>query len=119
MTEAQSSDAQTRHEQALAVRAKILGPAWDEGSRVSPGLARFTELGIQNIWNGTWVEPDLELRMRSTITISALVAIRMHGLLRVHVAGALRERLLSAAELRALVLHLNPYVGYRPHARRW
>jgi len=105
-----------RREQGLAVRARIMGAAWDRGSRVSPGLAAFTEAGIQDIWCGSWIDPALELRLKSVTTISALIALRHTGLLGFHVAGALREGLLSAAEIRAIALHLNPYVGY-PVAR--
>ena len=76
----------------------------------------FTELGIQNIWCGSWLDPTLELRLKSVTTISAMIALRHGGLLGFHVAGALREGLLDAAELRAIAIHLNPYVGY-PTAR--
>jgi alkylhydroperoxidase/carboxymuconolactone decarboxylase family protein YurZ len=105
-----------RREEGLAVRARILGEAWDSGSRATPGLEAFTELGIQNIWCGSWIDPALEIRLKSVTTISALIALRHLGLLGFHVAGALREGLLTADEVRALALHLNPYVGY-PTAR--
>jgi 4-carboxymuconolactone decarboxylase len=105
-----------RREEGLAIRARILGETWDSGSRTSPGLAAFTELGIQNIWCGSWIDPTLELRLKSVTTISALIALRHLGLLGFHVAGALREGLLTPDEVRALALHLNPYVGY-PTAR--
>lgn len=104
--------ADSRREQALQIRNRILGPAWDDESRTSPGLAMFTEAGIEHIWSGSWIDPTLELRLKSTATIVMTIALRHHGLLGVHVAGALRERLLSADELRALAMHLNPYVGY-------
>jgi alkylhydroperoxidase/carboxymuconolactone decarboxylase family protein YurZ len=116
MTNAKQPPADSRRERALAIRARILGDAWDAGSRVTPGLAAFTELGIENIWAGEWVDPVLELRLKSTVTISALIAMRHSDLLGFHVAGALRERLLSPDEIRAVALHLNPYVGY-PTAR--
>lgn len=105
-----------RREQGLEIRNRILGPAWDEGSRTSPGLAKFTEAGIDHIWCESWLDPTLELRLKSTATIVMTIAMRHLGLLGVHVAGALREQLLSPDELRALALHLNPYVGY-PTAR--
>ena len=105
-----------RREQALAIRARILGETWDAGSRTTPGLEAFTELGISNIWCGQWIDPTLELRLKSVVTISALIAMRHSGLLGFHVAGALREGLLSADEIRGVALHLNPYVGY-PTAR--
>ena len=116
MTDAQPSSADSRREQALAIRARILGDSWDAGSRVTPGLESFTELGIQNIWSGQWIDPVLELRLKSTVTISALIAMRHLGLLGFHVAGALRESLLAPDEIRRIALHLNPYVGY-PTAR--
>jgi 3-oxoadipate enol-lactonase/4-carboxymuconolactone decarboxylase len=116
MSDAQPSNPDPRREQALAIRARILGESWDAGSRVTPGLAAFTELGIQNIWSGQWLDPALELRMKSTVTISALIAMRHSGLLGFHVAGALREGLLTPEEVRGIALHLNPYVGY-PTAR--
>jgi alkylhydroperoxidase/carboxymuconolactone decarboxylase family protein YurZ len=109
-------DPDQRREHGLAIRARILGEAWDSGSRTSPGLEAFTELGIQNIWCGSWIDPTLELRLKSVTTISALIALRHPGLLGFHVAGALREGLLTPAEVRALALHLNPHVGY-PTAR--
>ena len=116
MTDVQPPDPDVRREQALAIRARILGETWDAGSRTTPGLEAFTELGIQNIWCGQWIDPVLELRLKSVVTISALIAMRHSGLLGFHVAGALRESLLSADEIRGVALHLNPYVGY-PTAR--
>jgi 3-oxoadipate enol-lactonase/4-carboxymuconolactone decarboxylase len=116
MTDVQPPDPDERREQALAIRARILGETWDAGSRTTPGLEAFTELGIQNIWCGQWIDPALDLRLKSVVTISALIAMRHSGLLGFHVAGALRESLLSADEIRGVALHLNPYVGY-PTAR--
>lgn len=103
-------------ERGLEIRERILGPRWDEASRTTPGLASFTELGIRNIWCGPWLDPELELRLKSVTTIAAMIAMRHPGLLGFHVAGALREGLLTAAEIRAIALHLNSYVGY-PTAR--
>jgi alkylhydroperoxidase/carboxymuconolactone decarboxylase family protein YurZ len=116
MTDAQPSNPDPRREQALAIRARILGDSWDAGSRVTPGLEAFTELGIQHMWMGQWIDPVLELRLKSTVTISSLIALRHLPLLGFHVAGALRESLLSPDEVRGIALHLNPYVGY-PTAR--
>jgi alkylhydroperoxidase/carboxymuconolactone decarboxylase family protein YurZ len=116
MTDVQPPHPDPRREQALAIRARILGETWDAGSRTTPGLEAFTELGIANIWCGQWIDPTLELRLKSVVTISALIAMRHSGLLGFHVAGALRESLLSADEIRGVALHLNPYVGY-PTAR--
>jgi alkylhydroperoxidase/carboxymuconolactone decarboxylase family protein YurZ len=116
MTDVQPSNPDPRREQALAIRARILGESWDAESRVTPGLDAFTELGIQHMWMGQWIDPVLELRLKSTVTISSLIALRHLGLLGFHVAGALRNSLLTPEEVRGIALHLNPYVGY-PTAR--
>ena len=105
-----------RRDQGMAIRDRILGPSWDDASRTTPGLAMFTEIGIDNIWCGSWIDPTLELRLKSTATIAMTITLRHSGLLGFHAAGALREKLLSPDELRALVVHLNPYIGY-PIAR--
>jgi alkylhydroperoxidase/carboxymuconolactone decarboxylase family protein YurZ len=111
-----SAEQDSRRQQGLEIRDRILGPAWNDQSRTSPGLEMFTEAGIEHIWCGSWLDPTLELRLKSTATIVAMIAMRHPGLLGFHVAGALREGLLTADEIRALALHLNPYVGY-PTAR--
>lgn len=116
MTAAEPASHESRRAQGLAIRARILGDSWEQNSRTTPGLAEFTELGIQNIWCGSWIDPALELRLKSVTTISALITLRHSSLLGFHVAGALREGLLSPVEIRAIALHLNPYVGY-PTAR--
>jgi 4-carboxymuconolactone decarboxylase len=112
----EAGDEADRRRQALEIRDRILGPSWDDTSRSTPGLAMFTEAGIDNIWAGSWVDPTLELRLKSVSTITMTIALRHHNLLGYHVGGALREHLLSPVELRALAMHLNPYVGY-PVAR--
>jgi alkylhydroperoxidase/carboxymuconolactone decarboxylase family protein YurZ len=116
MTDAESSEHPTRREQGLAIRSRILGEAWDKDSRTTPGLEMFTELGIEHIWCGSWIDPTLEMRLKSVTTITAMIALRHSALLGFHVKGALREGLLTAAEIRAIAIHLNPYVGY-PTAR--
>jgi alkylhydroperoxidase/carboxymuconolactone decarboxylase family protein YurZ len=111
-----STDAESRRAAGMAIRAKVLGEAWDETSRTSPGLSAFTDVAIDHIWSGEWIDPTLPLREKSLITIST-VATRQHlGLLKFHVAGALRLGTLNADEIRAVILHLNPYIGY-PTAR--
>lgn len=105
-----------RRAEGLAVRARIMGDDWVSSSGQSPGLAEFTERAIDQVWATAWTSPALELRLKSVTTISVLAALGHLGELRAHAAGALRASLLDAAELRALVLHALPYVGF-PAAR--
>ena len=102
--------------QGLAVRARIMGDDWVSSAGQSPGLAAFTERAIDQVWSTAWTAPALELRLKSVTTISVLAALGHLDELRAHAAGALRAGLLDAAELRALILHALPYVGF-PAAR--
>lgn len=102
--------------EGLAVRARILGDDWVSSAGQSPGLAAFTERAIDQVWATAWTSPALELRLKSVTTISVLAALGHLDELRAHAAGALRAGLLDAAELRAVVLHALPYVGF-PAAR--
>jgi alkylhydroperoxidase/carboxymuconolactone decarboxylase family protein YurZ len=100
-----------------AVRARIMGDDWVSSAGQSPGLAAFTERAIDQVWATAWTAPSLELRLKSVTTISVLAALGHLDELRAHAAGALRAGLLDAAELRALILHALPYVGF-PAARQ-
>lgn len=102
--------------EGLAARAQIMGEDWVSSAGQSPGLAAFTDRAIDQVWSTSWTAPDLELRLKSVITIAVLAALGHLDELRAHAAGALRAALLDAAELRALVLHALPYVGF-PAAR--
>jgi alkylhydroperoxidase/carboxymuconolactone decarboxylase family protein YurZ len=96
------------------VRRLILGEEW---VRAAPGgdedaLAHFSALAAEHVWNTFWVRDGLELRLRSVVTIAALVALDATDELEVHVAGALRARLLTPVEIREAILQLAPYLGY-------
>lgn len=100
----------------MAVRARIMGDEWVASAEETPGLAAFTRRAVEQVWSTAWTAPELELRLKSVTTIAVLVAGGHLGELRAHAAGALRAGLLDADELRGLVLHALPYVGF-PTAR--
>lgn len=89
-----------------------MGDAWVSGADATPGLAAFTERAIDQVWSTAWTAPGLELRLKSVVTISVLTTLGHLDELRAHAAGALRASLLTAEELRAIVLHATPYVGF-------
>ena len=96
------------------IRRLILGEEW---VRAAPGgdqnaLAHFSALAAEHVWNTFWVREGLELRIRSAVTIAALVSLEAGDELEAHVAGALRAGLLTPVEIREAILHLTPYLGY-------
>ncbi|HKE52171.1 MAG TPA: carboxymuconolactone decarboxylase family protein [Actinomycetes bacterium] len=96
------------------IRRLIMGKDWVSAA---PGgdedaLAQFSSLAIEHVWNAFWARDGLELRLRSAVTIAALVALEAGDELVAHVGGALRAKVLTGTEIREAVLQLAPYLGY-------
>jgi alkylhydroperoxidase/carboxymuconolactone decarboxylase family protein YurZ len=106
------TDPAANRDQALAIRQKIMGDGWVTSVASTPGIESFTEQAIDHLWGGAWVDGTLELRLKSLITITALMSLGHLEELTAHVRGALREGLWTAEELRAVVRHASPYIGY-------
>lgn len=105
-----------RQQRGTEARELIMGSEWTSSAAASPGLAAFTDQAVEHVWGAVWSGETLEMRQKSLVTISALIALGHLDELEPHVAGAMRAGLLSMDELRAAALHLAPYVGY-PRAR--
>lgn len=62
----------------LAVRREVLGQDYVDAAlgRVDDTTADFQKLITRYAWNEIWTRPGLERRMRSAVTLTALVA---HG----------------------------------------
>ena len=98
-------------------RRQIMGAQWVDAP-LPPGdpMADFGEAAIEHVWAGVWARPGLDLRSRSLCTLTLMIAQKQGEELRAHAAGALRNGLFTPEELKELVLHAAPYVGY-PAAR--
>lgn len=105
-----------RHQRGIEARELIMGGEWTSSAGSTPGLAAFTDQAVEHVWCAVWSGETLEMRQKSLSTISALIALGHLDELRPHVGGAIRAGLLSVHEVRAVALHLAPYVGY-PRAR--
>ena len=67
---------------------------------------------IQEIaYDGFWLRPGLSVREKSIITLSALIAMRFTGPLRLHMIG-FQSSGGTRAELQNGLIHLIPYVGF-------
>jgi 4-carboxymuconolactone decarboxylase len=69
------------------------------------------ELVTCHAWGNTWQRQNIDLRTRSIVTVSMLVALgRMHEL-KIHVRGALNNGV-TQEELQEIFLHASVYCGF-------
>lgn len=100
------------------IRRAIMGEAWVTSAQAGDGdaLDHFSRISIDHVWRAFWPRPGLELPLRSAVTIAALASLEAHGELVAHVKGALRNKFLTPLQVRELLLHLTPYIGF-PRSR--
>jgi len=97
----------------LATRRAVLGDAYVDSAlaKVTPFTEPLQELVTRHAWGNTWQRPNLDLRTRSIVTVSMLVALnRMHEL-KIHVRGALNNGV-TKEELQEIFLHASVYCGF-------
>lgn len=96
----------------LAVRREVLGPEYvdDALERVDATTARFQELVTRYAWGAVWTRPGLDRRMRSAITLTALVAHGHLAELELHLRAALRNGL-TRDEIVEVLLQSAIYCG--------
>lgn len=96
----------------LAVRREVLGAAHVDSAlaRADEFTADFQEMITKYAWGGIWTRPGLDRRMRSAITLTALVAGGHLEELALHVRGALRNGL-SRDEIAEVLLQTAIYCG--------
>jgi 4-carboxymuconolactone decarboxylase len=96
----------------LEVRREVLGPEYVDAAlaRADGFTSEFQEMITRYAWGGIWTRPGLDRRMRSAITLTALVAGGHTGELALHVRGALRNGL-TAAEIAEVLMQSAIYCG--------
>jgi 4-carboxymuconolactone decarboxylase len=96
----------------LAVRREVLGAAHVDASldQADAVTGEFQELITRYAWGGIWTRPGLDRRMRSAITLTALVAHGHLGELELHLRAALRNGL-SREEIVEVLLQSAIYCG--------
>ena len=100
-------------EKGLATRRAVLGDSYVDGAlaRSTPFTAPLQELVTRHAWGNTWQRKGIDLRTRSIVTVSMLVALgRMHEL-QIHVRGALNNGV-TKEELQEIFLHASVYCGF-------
>jgi 4-carboxymuconolactone decarboxylase len=97
----------------LATRRKVLGNdyvqnALDKATKFNEPLQ---ELVTHHAWGNTWQRKGIDLKTRSIVTVSMLVALgRMHEL-KIHVRGPLNNGV-TPEELQEIFMHASVYCGF-------
>jgi 3-oxoadipate enol-lactonase/4-carboxymuconolactone decarboxylase len=101
-----------RHDQGMQLRRAVLGD--EHVDRAVAGTTAFTEdfqdLITRYAWGEIWTRSGLDRRMRSAITMTALVARGHYEELALHVRAALRNGL-TPDEIAEVLLHSAIYCG--------
>ena len=94
------------------VRREVLGDAHVDRSieRTTDFTADFQDLITRYAWGEIWTRPGLDRRMRSAVTLTALVAGGHENELAMHTRAALRNGL-SADEIKEILLQTAVYCG--------
>jgi 4-carboxymuconolactone decarboxylase len=101
-----------RHEQGMQLRRAVLGD--EHVDRAEARKTAFTEdfqdLITRYAWGEIWTRSGLDRRMRSAITMTALIARGHYEELALHVRAALRNGL-TPDEIAEVLLHSAIYCG--------
>ena len=96
----------------MAVRREVLGDEHVDRAmgRATPFTADFQDYITRCAWGEVWTRPGIDRRMRSAVTLAALVTLRAGDELALHVRAALRNGL-TEDEIGEILLHTAIYAG--------
>ena len=102
----------TSYERGMEVRRAVLGDAHVDGAvaGTSELTAEFQDLITRYAWGEIWTRPGLDRRIRSAITITALIALGRDGELAMHLRAARRTGL-TDDEIKEVLLQSAVYCG--------
>ena len=110
----QQLDQQTdqQFEDGLAIRRQVMGEQFVDAAFANADAftAPIQEFITRNAWGTVWCRDGLELKTRSLITLSMLIALGRSQEIKGHVRGALNNGV-SPEELREVLLHAAVYCG--------
>jgi 4-carboxymuconolactone decarboxylase len=99
-------------EDGMRIRREVLGDEHVDAAvaGATEDTRDFQDLITRYAWGEIWARPGLDRRMRSAITIMALVALNREGELGLHIRAGLRNGL-SREEIREILLQSAIYCG--------
>ena len=100
------------YDEGMRARREVLGDEHVDAAveRTSDFTAEFQDLITRYAWGEIWTRPGLDRRMRSAITLTALIALGHFDELRMHVRAALRNGL-EEDEIKEILLQSAIYCG--------
>jgi 4-carboxymuconolactone decarboxylase len=100
------------HEEGMRVRREVLGDEHVDRAvaKTSEFTADFQDLITRYAWGEIWARPGLDRRMRSAITVTALVALGHFEELEMHIRAARRNGL-TDDEIKEVLLQTAVYCG--------
>jgi 4-carboxymuconolactone decarboxylase len=107
-----------QRDRGMKVRREVLGDEHVDGAieRTTELTADFQDLITRYAWGEIWTRPGLDRRMRSAITLTALIALGHFEELAMHVRAARRNGL-THDEIKEVLLQAAIYCGV-PAANR-
>nr|WP_309248184.1 4-carboxymuconolactone decarboxylase [Rothia santali] len=100
------------HEAGMRVRREVLSEEHVARAveATTPFTADFQDYITRNAWGGIWTRPGLDRRMRSAITLTAMIALGHWHEFDMHVRAALRNGL-TVEEIQEVLLQSAVYCG--------
>ncbi len=100
------------YDRGMQVRREVLGDEYVDAAieRTTDFTADFQDFITRYAWGEIWARPGLDRRMRSAITLTALVALGRLEELEMHIRAALRNGL-TEEEIREVLLQSVIYCG--------
>jgi 4-carboxymuconolactone decarboxylase len=101
------------YDKGLATRKAVLGADYVQAAfgKATDFTRPLQDLVTRHAWGNTWQRAGIDLKTRSIVTVSMLVALgRMHEL-KIHVRGALNNGV-TPAELQEIFMHASVYCGF-------
>ena len=98
------------YDDGMKVRREVLGDAHVDRATPDEFTRDFQEFITKYAWGEIWTRPGLDRRMRSAITLTALIARGHWDELKLHVAAAVRNGL-TEDEIGEVILQSAIYCG--------
>lgn len=94
---------------------RMMGPEFAKTMEANVNSGRFAadvgRLAVEHAFGAVWSRPGLELKQRSVVVISTLIALRQTDELRNHLRFGLNNGL-TAEEIQEIIIQTLPYVGF-------
>lgn len=98
-----------RRARGLDVYRKVYG---DDMIAFEPGQVEFFDQMLANLFGDVWGRPALPIPSRRLLVLGVLAAQARFETLEIQLARALDGGELTVEQVREVVIHLIPYVGY-------